>query len=77
MRFDAPLPKFAAALAKGEPVRIVALGSSSTLGLEFEWMNTTFFLSRETILATKAPGMAMWRERLFSFLSRNKRTPAS
>jgi lysophospholipase L1-like esterase len=33
VRFDAPLPKFAAALAKGEPVRIVALGSSSTQGI--------------------------------------------
>src|SRR5262245_20839257 len=33
VRFDAPLPKFAAALAKGEPVRIIALGSSSTQGI--------------------------------------------
>jgi KUP system potassium uptake protein len=45
------------------------------LGLEFDWMSTTFFLSRETILASKAPGMAMWRERLFSFLSRNAQRP--
>ncbi|MBZ0211830.1 MAG: SGNH/GDSL hydrolase family protein [Hyphomicrobium sp.] len=33
MRFDAPLPKFSAALAAGRPVRIVALGSSSTQGI--------------------------------------------
>jgi acyl-CoA thioesterase I len=33
MRFDAPLPKFAATLAAGQPVRIVALGSSSTQGI--------------------------------------------
>jgi KUP system potassium uptake protein len=32
---------------------------------------TTFFLGRETILPTKAPGMAIWRERLFAFLTRN------
>ena len=32
---------------------------------------TTFFLSRETILSTKLHGMAQWRERLFSFMSRN------
>jgi acyl-CoA thioesterase-1 len=32
-RFDAPLPKFSAALAAGQPVRIVALGSSSTQGI--------------------------------------------
>jgi KUP system potassium uptake protein len=31
----------------------------------------TYFLSRETILATHRPGMALWRERLFAFMSRN------
>jgi len=30
-----------------------------------------FFLSGETILSTKLPGMAQWREKLFAFLSRN------
>ena len=33
LRFSAPLPKFSAALAAGQPVRIVALGSSSTQGI--------------------------------------------
>jgi KUP system potassium uptake protein len=32
---------------------------------------TTFFLGRETLIATGRPGMAIWRERLFSFMSRN------
>jgi KUP system potassium uptake protein len=32
---------------------------------------TTFFLGRETMIATKRPGMARWRVGLFSFLSRN------
>jgi KUP system potassium uptake protein len=40
-------------------------------GLEVRPEETTFFLSRETILATKNPGMAIWRERLFAILSRN------
>ncbi len=31
----------------------------------------TFFLGRETLLVTRRPGMALWRERLFVFLSRN------
>ena len=44
-------------------------------GLELDWMNTTFFLSRETIIATKTPGMALWREKLFAFLSRNAQRP--
>ena len=32
---------------------------------------STFFLGRETLLATDRPGMAIWRERLFSRMSRN------
>jgi len=39
----------------------------SGYSLEF----TTFFLGRETVLPTKNPGMALWRERLFAFLTRN------
>ncbi|TAM61998.1 MAG: potassium transporter Kup [Rhodanobacter sp.] len=41
-------------------------------GLGFDLMDTTFFLSRETIVADKRrPGMAVWRDKLFAFLSRN------
>jgi KUP system potassium uptake protein len=39
----------------------------SSYSLEY----TTFFLGRETVLPTKNPGMALWRERLFAFLTRN------
>ncbi len=40
-------------------------------GFETKMMETTFFLGRERIIATERPGMAIWRERLFAFLSRN------
>ncbi|HYE31318.1 MAG TPA: potassium transporter Kup [Methylomirabilota bacterium] len=40
-------------------------------GLNFKENDTTFFLSRETIIASNKPGMAIWREKLFSILSRN------
>jgi KUP system potassium uptake protein len=33
--------------------------------------HTTFFLGRETLLASEKQGMAIWRERLFAFLARN------
>jgi KUP system potassium uptake protein len=33
--------------------------------------HTTYFLGRESVLATSRPGMALWRERLFAVLSRN------
>jgi KUP system potassium uptake protein len=32
---------------------------------------TTFFMGRETLIASERPGMAIWRERLFSFMTRN------
>jgi KUP system potassium uptake protein len=40
-------------------------------GLAFREEETTFFLSRETIIPTKLPGMLLWRERLFAAMSRN------
>jgi KUP system potassium uptake protein len=39
--------------------------------LHFDESTTTFFLGRETLLATKRPGMAIWRERMFSWMTRN------
>ena len=41
--------------------------------LHIDPAETTFFLGRETLLATNRPGMAIWRERLFAVLSRNAR----
>jgi KUP system potassium uptake protein len=40
-------------------------------GIDFREEETTFFLSRETIIPTRLPGMALWRERLFATMSRN------
>lgn len=41
-------------------------------GLGFDLMDTTFFLSRESIVAdTRRPGMALWRDKLFAFMARN------
>ncbi|URL60258.1 potassium transporter Kup [Luteibacter flocculans] len=50
----------------------VSLSRASALGLDFDMMDTTFFLSRETIVAdARRPGMALWRDKLFAFLARN------
>jgi KUP system potassium uptake protein len=46
-------------------------------GLAFPEMDTTFFLGRETLIASSRPGMAIWRERLFSVMARNARTATS
>ncbi len=40
-------------------------------GGPFEMMKTSFFLSRQTLIASSKPGMALWRERLFSWMLRN------
>jgi KUP system potassium uptake protein len=40
-------------------------------GLQLELEDITYFFGRETLLATKKPGMAVWRERLFALMVRN------
>jgi KUP system potassium uptake protein len=40
-------------------------------GLTLDEDDVTYFLGRETLIVTKAPGMAMWRERLFVLMARN------
>ena len=46
-------------------------------GLDLDLDRATFFLSRVNSLATPKPGMALWRERLFIFLSRNSQRASS
>ncbi len=48
-----------------------ALELCAAQGLEFNMMDTSFFLSRETLIPTRRPGMALWREKLFVSMARN------
>jgi KUP system potassium uptake protein len=48
-----------------------ALARTQICGAPFEMMKTSFFLSRQTLLPADKPGMAIWRERLFSWMMRN------
>jgi|TARA_R100000501_G_scaffold4652_1_gene9994 KUP system potassium uptake protein len=43
-------------------------------GPKFDMMTTSFFLSRQTLIAADRPGMALWREKLFSWMLRNSAT---
>jgi KUP system potassium uptake protein len=45
-------------------------------GLEFDPMDTTYFASREALIAKADQGMVIWRDKLFLFMSRNA-TPAT
>ncbi|MGE8281662.1 MAG: potassium transporter Kup [Stenotrophomonas sp.] len=40
-------------------------------GIYFDPMDTTFFASRETIVASANRGMPIWRDKLFAFMHRN------
>jgi KUP system potassium uptake protein len=40
-------------------------------GLDFELAETGFFLGRERLVADRHPLMPIWREKLFSFMTRN------
>ncbi|MCI0452994.1 MAG: potassium transporter Kup [Candidatus Latescibacteria bacterium] len=40
-------------------------------GLLVDPSDVTYVMSRETLIATRRHGMALWRERLFAFLARN------
>jgi len=48
-----------------------ALGQASIHGFQIDLNETTFFLGLETLLATRRPGLPLWRERLFVLISRN------
>ncbi len=40
-------------------------------GADFKMMDTSFFLSRQTLLPSERPGMMLWREKLFAWMLRN------
>jgi KUP system potassium uptake protein len=48
-----------------------ALGEASVRGFPMDLNETTFFLGIETLLATRRPGLPLWRERLFVLIARN------
>ncbi|PCF93383.1 potassium transporter Kup [Sphingopyxis terrae subsp. ummariensis] len=48
-----------------------ALKRTTACGGEFKMIETSFFLSRQTLIAAKKPGMPIWREKLFAWMLRN------
>ena len=54
-----------------EPDVPAALRLTSECGADFKMMDTSFFLARQTLIASSRPGMAIWREKLFSWMLRN------
>jgi KUP system potassium uptake protein len=54
-----------------EPDLPKVLRLCKAFGLEFDVMQTSFFLGRETLIPSIHPEMAEWREKLFVVMSRN------
>ena len=51
-----------------------ALRGTDMCGGTFDMMQTSFFLSRQTLLPAANPAMAVWREKLFAWMLRNAAT---
>jgi len=47
------------------------LARLETCGTPFNMMTTSFFLGRQKLIASKRPGMALWREQLFAWMTKN------
>jgi KUP system potassium uptake protein len=52
-----------------------ALKAVQDCGGPFTVMETSYFLSRQTLIPSERPGMAIWREKLFAWMIRNAESP--
>ncbi len=69
---DAGFVQVVAHVGYQEDIDIEALLKSCEMrGLHVEPMLTSYFLSRENVIPTDMPGMAMWREYLFVWMYKN------
>jgi len=56
---------------KNDPDVPEALKMLSGRGIQLEEMDTSYFLSRDTVMPVLGDGMALWREKLFASMHRN------
>ena len=52
-------------------VPLALMRSCDAGGIYFDPMETTYFASRETVVASRHRGMPVWRDKLFAFMHRN------
>jgi len=50
--------------------------TAAQFGLEFDLMDTSFFLARDTVVPSKLLGMSLWREQLFAWMYANGAKPS-
>jgi KUP system potassium uptake protein len=56
---------------KDEVALLPLLELCKPMGLDFELLETSYFVSRDVLVATPGMGMALWREKLFATMMRN------
>jgi KUP system potassium uptake protein len=61
---------------KDEPNIPQVLSLQEVHALEFQMMETSFFIARQTVISVPGRGMAPWREHLYIAMSRNARAAA-
>jgi KUP system potassium uptake protein len=61
---------------KDEPDIPAMLAACAVQGMDFDMMQTSFFIARQTVISTPGEGMAPWREHLFVAMQRNARDAA-
>jgi KUP system potassium uptake protein len=61
---------------KNQPNIPSSLALCASAGLEFEEMETSYFLSRYTLLSDTCSNMPLWQEKLFASMLRNASDPA-
>ncbi len=62
---------------KEDPNVPSALALCGVCGRGLNILETSFFLSRETLIPSRMPGMAFWREHLFVWMTRNAQSAMS
>ncbi|HEY4316807.1 MAG TPA: potassium transporter Kup [Herbaspirillum sp.] len=50
--------------------------TTQQFNMQFELMETSFFIARDTVVPSKLPGMSMWRERIFAWMHQNAAKPS-
>ncbi|HEY4071540.1 MAG TPA: potassium transporter Kup [Herbaspirillum sp.] len=57
-------------------VNSVLVLTTQQFDMQFELMETSFFIARDTVVPSKLPGMSMWRERIFAWMHQNAAKPS-
>jgi KUP system potassium uptake protein len=57
-------------------VNSVLVLTTQQFDMQFELMETSFFIARDTVVPSKLPGMSMWREGIFAWMHQNAAKPS-